>query len=170
MVTLQDIKPRILIIALAENLKGQIEEPEWAKFVKTGMSKERLPDQGWWHIRAGAIMRTVYLKGPIGISKLRTKFGGKKNRGSAPKHFYRASGSHIRKMLQQLESLGYLEQKLDGVHRGRVVTHKGLEFINNVIKSLDKSGSAAKPAKKPKKAKKPKTEKSEKPKKIKKTE
>ena len=79
-----------------------IKPTEWAAFVKTGMHKERPPlNNDWWFIRTASILRKVYVSGPIGVSKLRTKYGGKKNRGVKTEHFYKGSGSIIRKIMQQ---------------------------------------------------------------------
>ncbi|NIA04255.1 MAG: 30S ribosomal protein S19e [Nitrospiraceae bacterium] len=142
MTTAIEVKPNELIEALADRLREMIKEPDWANFVKTGVSKERLPQKGWWYIRAASILRTVYLNGPIGISKLRNKYGSKKNRGAKPEHFYRASGSHIRKILQELEEQKLVEQKKDGIHKGRVITKEGEKLINDTIKEIIKKDSS----------------------------
>ena len=70
---------------LVEKVSGELEKeqeikaPEWAAFVKTGRSKERPPvRQDWWHVRAAAVLRSVAKLGPIGVSKLRVKYGSKK--------------------------------------------------------------------------------------------
>ena len=63
-------------------------------------------DQDWWYKRAASILRKIYRHGPIGTNKLKKKYGSKKNRGHKPEHFYKAAGSHIRKILQQLEKSG----------------------------------------------------------------
>jgi small subunit ribosomal protein S19e len=139
MVTAFDVHPEALINKAAEALKKEeaVEAPEWAKFVKTSQSRERPPiNQDWWYVRAAAILRTVYMKGPIGVSKLRSKYGGNKNRGLRPKHFRRASGNIIRKCLQQLQTAGYLETSDKGIHKGRVVSGKGRQLLDNLSKEL----------------------------------
>ena len=106
MATIYDVDPSELIKKAASNLKkiDAIKEPSWAKFVKTGMSKERPPvELDWWYARAASVLRKVYILGPVGVSKLRRKYGGSKNRGVKPEHFYKGSGNIIRKILQQLE-------------------------------------------------------------------
>ena len=81
MATIYDTNPNALINKAAEELKKQIKEPEWAKFVKTGVAKDRPPaETDWWYKRAASILRSVYLKGPIGTNKLRHKYSSKKNR------------------------------------------------------------------------------------------
>ena len=102
-----------IIPVVAEELKkiGEIKAPQWANFVKTGVHKERPPVQrDWWHIRAAAVLLSVGKLGPVGVSKLRTKYGGRKNNGYSPEHFYRGSGSIARKILQQLEGAGLVER------------------------------------------------------------
>ena len=57
-----------LIDEMKEKLKGveQIKPPEWAAFVKTGVHKERPPQQeDWWYIRAAAVLRKVGSEGKI---------------------------------------------------------------------------------------------------------
>ena len=129
------------IPAISAELKkiDSIKAPEWAQFVKTGMHKERPPVQkDWWYLRTAAVLVSVAKLGPIGVSKLRSKYGGRKNNGDAPEHTYKGSGSIIRKSLQQLESAGLIEKRPSGVHKGKVVSNKGAEFLNSVIKSFSK--------------------------------
>ena len=138
--TVYDINPNILIEKAAEELKKikEIQPPSWAKFVKTGVFKERPPlDKDWWYKRVAAIPRRLYIsKGPIGTSKLRTKYGGKKNRGYKPERYYIGSGSIIRKSLQQLEKAGFIIQAQKGVHKGRIVTPKGASFLNKLASQI----------------------------------
>lgn len=128
-----------LIGAVAKSLKevAEIKPPEWAKFVKTGHFKERPPvSKDWWYIRTAAVLRRVTLLGPVGVSKLRTKFGGKKNRGHKPEHHYKASGSIIRKSLQQLEKAGLIVKAAKGVHKGRVASPKGIALMEKAASSI----------------------------------
>ena len=125
----REVEPQKLIEKLAEKLKEvkEIKPPEWARFVKTGVHKERPPEQkDWWYIRAAAVLRKIYLKGPVGVSRLRTVYGGRQKRGVKPEKFKKGSGSIIRKVLQQLEACGLVKT----INRkGRVVTLKGKEFV-----------------------------------------
>jgi len=125
---INDVAPEQLIKRVAEELKKEtlIQPPEWATFVKTGVHKERQPTQDdWWYVRAASVLRKIFALGPIGVSKLRTIYGGKKNRGARPERFYPASGNILRKILQQLEKAGLAKQTEKGVHKGRIVTPKG---------------------------------------------
>ncbi len=142
MATPNEINPNDYIKELAQTLKGipDVKAPIWARFVKTGLFKERPPiNNDWWHIRAAAVLRTVYRLGPVGTSKLRTKYGGKKNRGVAAEHSYKGSGSIIRKILQQLEKAGLITQGSKGVHKGRIITPKGQSLLNSVAKTATPS-------------------------------
>ena len=142
MVTVYDVDAQELILKTAEELKKipEIMPPAWAPFVKTGMHKERPPvNTEWWYIRTASVLRTVYRLGPIGISKLRTKYGGKKNRGVKKEHFYKGSGSILRKSLQQLEKAGFVKFAEKGVHKGRIITPKGKSFLDKISKDLSKT-------------------------------
>jgi small subunit ribosomal protein S19e len=135
---IDDIKPTELIEKTALELKklSDIRAPEWAAFAKTGTHKERPPaKQDWWYTRAAAVLRTVYALGPIGVSKLRTKYGGRKNYGYAPEHHVKGSGNIIRKILQQLERADLIKQTKVGVHKGRVVTRKGKALLESAAQA-----------------------------------
>ena len=137
MTTIEDTEPYELIEKTAAELKKiqEIHPPKWAHFVKTGTFKERPPmKEDWWYVRTAAIFRTIYKLGPIGVSKLRTKYGGKGNRGSAPEHHYKGSGAIIRRILQQLEKAELIKQTQKGRHKGRIVTGKGQAFLVNAVK------------------------------------
>jgi len=130
-----DVDSQELINKAAEELKKipEIKPPEWAPFVKTGMHKERPPVKNdWWYMRTASVLRTVYRLGPVGVSKLRAKYGGKKNRGHKKEHFFKGSGNILRKSLQQLEKAGFVKFAEKGVHKGRIVTPKGKSFLDRI--------------------------------------
>ena len=134
-----DVDVQELILKTAEELKKipEIKAPAWAPFVKTGMHKERPPvDKNWWYARTASVLRTIYRQGPIGVSKLRTKYGGKKNRGVKKEHFFRGSGSILRKSLQQLEKAGFVKFAEKGVHKGRIITPKGKSFLDKIATQI----------------------------------
>jgi len=137
-------EPMKLVQKVAVYLKENkvIEPPPWAPFVKTGVHKERPPqDPDWWYIRAAAIMRKLYIRGPIGVSRLRTLYGGRHRRGHRPPKFAKGSGAIIRKILQQLEDAG-LVQKAD--KKGRILTPKGRELLEEAAKIVLKAEAAQK--------------------------
>lgn len=141
MTHIQKVKANELINNVAGELKNQklVEPLAWSKHVKTGHHKERLPDsQDWWYHRSAAILKSIHKLGPVGTQKLRTKYGGKKNRGHKPERFYPASGSIIRKILQQLEKSELIKQDEKGKHKGRVLTAKGVSFLDKLAVQLAK--------------------------------
>ena len=137
MATVYDTNPSEVIDKAALELKKMksIQTPDWAKVVKTGPGQERPPQSpDWWYHRSASILRKVYVRGPIGVSKLRNFYGKKKNRGTKPEKFYKASGKIIRTVLQQLEAEGLIKSAERGVHKGRVVTPKGQSFLDTLIR------------------------------------
>ena len=125
---------------LAEALK-EIEEfqmPEWAGFVKTGANKERPPiEEDFWYNRAASILRQISIKGVVGVGRLRTKYGGRKDRGAKPAEFRKSSGKMIRVILQQAEKAGFL-MKAETKKKGRTLTKKGVSFLNEVAEKMKK--------------------------------
>ncbi len=144
MVTAVQVPADRLIAELAHYLKERVPEvkpPKWATYTKTGAHKERVPeDPDWWYYRCASILRKLYVRGgPVGIERLRTVYGGRKNYGVAPEHFVKGSGSVVRKALQQLEKAG-LVVKVKG--KGRTLTPKGRSLLdklaNKVMRELAK--------------------------------
>lgn len=134
---LYDIEASELIKKASSELKNskQVKMPDWARFVKTGVHKERPPLQAdWWFMRAASMLRRIYMFGPLGVSKLRKKYGGIKNEGHQPGHTYRGSGKVARVILQQLEKEGLIKQVEKGVHKGRIVTPQGKSFLDKLAK------------------------------------
>lgn len=139
MASIYDVPLNELIEKTAEELKkmSEFSPPEWARYVKTGAHKERVPaNRDWWYMRAASILKTVYKLGPVGVSKLRTFYGGKKNRGMKPEKFYKGSGNIIRKAMQQLEKAEFVKQDKIGVHKGRIITPKGRSFLDKIATKI----------------------------------
>lgn len=136
-----DVSQQELTEALAKELKKRQEfsPPAWAPFVKTGQFKQAPPlQQDWWYMRVASILRILYIRGPVGVSKLRTQYGGKKNRGMKTERTYKSSGNPIRKILQQLEQAKLAKQVEKGVHKGRDITAAGKSLIDKVARGLKK--------------------------------
>ena len=134
-----------IIDKLAVKLKGVINPPDWAAYVKTGHGKQRPPiREDWWFVRAGAVLLSIQKLGPVGVSKLSVKYGNRKNNGVAPEKFARGSRNIIRKILQQLESSGLVKQEEVGVHKGRVITNDAIKLINEASKEALKESKEAK--------------------------
>jgi small subunit ribosomal protein S19e len=132
----REVQAATLIQRLKEKLERleELAPPRWSHFIKTGAHKERVPDRpDWWHIRAASILRRLYLDGPVGVSRLRTYYGGRQNRGQAPEHFRKSGGKIIRTILQQLERAG-LTTKVE--KSGRKLTPKGIELLEKTAEEV----------------------------------
>lgn len=133
MVTALEVPADILIQRLANYIKENIPEvkpPSWARFVKTGSFKERPPENiDWWYYRAASILRKLYRAGsPVGLSKLRREYGGRKRRGGRPEITVRAPGGAIRKILHQLEQA----QLVRRTKYGRILTPQGRALLDRL--------------------------------------
>jgi len=127
-------------LKLAKALKEipEFNQPEWSKFVKSGPSKERpIEDPDFWHKRAASILRQIYKNKIVGVNRLKTKYGYKKNRGMKPEEFRKAGGKIIRTILQQADRAGFTEIAKDikdvrSKRPGRQLTKKGKEFLEAI--------------------------------------
>lgn len=145
MTTVYDVPAEMLINNVAQKLKNDNKAavPEWAKFAKTGANKELAPDNAdWWYVRCASVLRRIYIDGPVGVSRLRSFYGGKHRNGVKPMHFSKGSGSVIREALQQLDKAGLVKpQKI-----GRIISPQGQSFLddaaNEVKQELVKSNPA----------------------------
>lgn len=137
MATVYDVEAEKLIGEVAKDLKENVKipMPEWAKFVKTGAQAERQPDNpDWWWIRSASVLRRIYIEGPVGVERLRTYYGGKRNRGLRPHKFVRASGKVIRETLKSLDEKGFTESQKSG----RKITSKGQAYLDKISSKLTK--------------------------------
>ena len=127
-------------LKLAEALKQipEIKEPEWVAFVKSGPAKERPIDEpDFWHKRTASILKQIYKKNIVGVNRLRTKYGSKKNRGFQPEEFRKSGGKIIRTILQQCDAAGFTEiaKVIRGVRErkpGRQLTQNGKDFLEAI--------------------------------------
>jgi len=133
-----DVPTPVLIEKLAKYLKDNIDEivpPLWTPFVKTGSHTQRPPQNSdWWFTRCASLLRKIYIKGPIGTSRLRSKYGGRVDRGVRPEHVRKGGGAAVRKAIQQLESAALVQSS---GNKGRVVTQEGrrlLDILSTEIK------------------------------------
>jgi small subunit ribosomal protein S19e len=126
--------PEKFVSALAESLKKvpEFEVPEWSGFVKSGVSRERPPvDDDFWYVRAASILRQLYIKGVVGVGRLRTRYGSRKDRGGKADKFRKAGGKIIRVILQQAEAAGLVE-KVSRLQHGRRLTQSGRDFLDSI--------------------------------------
>ncbi len=139
MTTVYDVNANALIDSVSESLKSNknLKPPEWVKFVKTGAHKERPPQENdWWFKRLAAILRSIYVRYPTGVQRLRTKFGGRRKRGYKPKKHFKAGGKIIRTAIQMLENEGLLT-KVE--KKGRVLTKAGRSLLDKHAAKLVRS-------------------------------
>merc|ERR1712178_49379 len=125
-VTVKDVSAHDFVIAYAAHLKrtGKVEVPKWADLVKTATFKELAPyDPDWYYIRAASMARKIYIRGGVGVGAFRKMYGGRKNNGTCPEHYKKASGGIVRDILQGLEAMKILEQEAGG--KGRKITQTG---------------------------------------------
>ncbi len=134
---MHDVPAEAVIKRVAEELKKmeRIKYP-YPVPIKTGVCAERPPTQeDFWYVRCAAILRKLYLHGPLGTERLRTMFGGKRRRGHSPPKFRKAGGKFIRTMLQQMEAEG-LVKTVKG--KGRMLTPKGQSLLDRISGSIKK--------------------------------
>jgi small subunit ribosomal protein S19e len=135
-----DVPPSILIERLARYLREEVDEvvpPAWASSVKTGSHTQRPPQNpDWWFTRCASLLRKIYVKGPIGIERLRSEYGGRIDRGVKPEHAGKGGGAIIRKALQQLQVAGLVGPLRN---RGRVVTSEGRRLLDRLSTEIKKN-------------------------------
>jgi small subunit ribosomal protein S19e len=137
--TPHDVPASQLIEHLAKYIKENIEQvqpPAWAALAKTGSHTEKQPqDPDWWYTRTASVLRKVYIHGPIGLEKLRSEYGGRKGFSVRPNHASKSGGSHIRKILQQLEAAGLIQTTRP---KGRVMSPKGRKMLQEISQDIQK--------------------------------
>ncbi len=135
-----DVPANELISKLTDQLKKdkKINPPEWASYVKTGAHAEKIPqNRDWWYTRCASLVRKVYMHGPIGISDLKSYYGGRKRIGYNLDHHKDAGGAIIRNALQQLEASGYVEKK----GKGRMISNEGMKRVDRLATEIFKETS-----------------------------
>ena len=128
-----------IIKRTAEYLKEDVNEVSpapWAVFTKTGSHLEHTPQNpDWWYIRSASILRKIYINGPVGVARLRKKYGGLSRKGNVGKHKKRGGAAIIRTLLQQLEKAG-LVKKVE--KKGRILTNKGTALLDSLSAEIQK--------------------------------
>jgi small subunit ribosomal protein S19e len=140
-----DVPPSALLPQLATELRNRqaVAPPPWATFVKTGVHKQRAPVQtDWWYLRSASVLRKIYVRGHVGISRLSAEYGGKRDRGSAPYHAHSGSGAVVREIVHQLEKAGLVQPYKT---RGRRVSPAGEKLLTTVSTDVLKKLAATRP-------------------------
>jgi len=138
--SVKDVDQHEIVTQIAGFLKksGKVKVPDWADVVKLGKNKELAPnDPDWYYTRAASIARRLYIRSPTGIGSLKKVYGGNIRRGTTPNRFVKASGAVIRKALQTLESLKWVEKVPEG--NGRRLTKQGRKDLDRIASQLRKS-------------------------------
>jgi len=140
MTTVYDVDANELIKIVSKTLKDNkdLKAPAWTKFVKTGVHKERPPeDKNWWYMRLASLLRNLYIQSkPTGIQRIRTKYGGRRKRSYKPKQHFKAGGKIIRTGLQMLEKQGLVKTV---PKKGRELTPKGKSLLDKAAAGLVKA-------------------------------
>jgi len=140
-----DVPTSALLPRLAAELKSRnaVTPPTWAAFAKTGVHKQRAPvDPEWWYLRSASVLRKIYLKRAIGVTRLSAEYGGKRDRGSAPYHARPGSRAIAREIVQQLEKAGLLQPYKT---QGRRITASGQKLLDTVSRDLLKELATKRP-------------------------
>jgi small subunit ribosomal protein S19e len=137
MTTAYDVPADKLIDRLSRYIKENVHEvapPKWADYVKTGSHVERIPQNpDWWYVRSASLLRKMYMNAPLGVSRLRKKYGGRKRSGVKPAHFKKSGGKIIRSIIQQLEQAGLAEKDNN---KGRKVSSKGKSLLDAMANQI----------------------------------
>ena len=151
MTTFHDVPADLVLPVVAGRLTEMpaITPPVWASYVKTGVHRERVPDQDdWWHVRAAAMLRKIALNGPIGVTGLAGLYGGPRDRNAMPNKARRGSRHIARTVVQQLEDAGLVvEKRSDGgeIGFGRMVTGAGHALLDAAAHTVRDAAEAAAP-------------------------
>jgi len=128
-----DAPVSLLIEKLAKYLKDNVDEiipPPWSPLVKTGSHTQRPPQNpDWWFTRCASLLRKIYIKGPIGVSRLCSEYGGRVDRGVKPEHTRKGGGAAVRKALQQLEAAALVKPL---GNKGKVLTKEGRKLLDTL--------------------------------------
>jgi small subunit ribosomal protein S19e len=138
MTTAYDVPADKLIERLAETLKNDpaFTPPDWAEFVKTGITREKPPvDHDWWYIRTAAVLRKIYMNSPVGVKHVSQMFGGAIDRGSKPSRAWSGSRAVVRHTMKQLESAGFIKT-VEG--KGRSIKPAGQKLLDNIAHEIHK--------------------------------
>ena len=134
MANVLDVKGSTLVKLAAERLRGLMGKPDYVDYVKSGPNKERVPsDPDFWYMRSASILRQIYLNGPIGVERLRTRYGSRKEHSMHRRHHVKAGGSMIRDACQSLEKLNFVKN----TKGGRVITPKGKSFLDKISREAE---------------------------------
>ena len=133
------IEPEVLINVLSEKLKEfpEIKAPEGSEFWKTSFFKETAPvdNENLWFVRCASLLRKIKKIGPIGVNKLRKKYGGRNRRGSGRNRSAKGAGKIIRVALQQLEAAKLVKKSK---REGRIISSEGTSLLERTAYGIQR--------------------------------
>lgn len=113
--------------------------------MKTACFKDLGPyDSDWLYVRAASVAYQLYIRGKVGLSALRTHYGGKQRNGVRPPHQRQGAGKVIRYCLKQLEDAGLVGlvkfQQDDGTETidKKILTKKGTTDMDRIASQIVK--------------------------------
>lgn len=151
--TVKDVASREFIDAFSKHLKkgNKIKMPDWAQYAKTACFKDLSPyDTDWLYVRAASVAYQLYIRGKVGVSALKTHYGGKQRNGVRPPKHHAGAGKVIRYCLKQLEEAGLVGQvkyQTDDGHEqssGKTLTKKGTTDMDRIASQIVKEKKKAK--------------------------
>ncbi len=107
-----------------------------------GPQAARADQIDWWYLRSASVLRKIYLKGHVGITRLSAEYGGKRDRGSAPYHARTGSRSILREIVHQLETAGLVQPYKT---QGRRLSPAGEKLLASVSREALKKLAADRP-------------------------
>lgn len=136
MANVYEVSAQELVREAAKRLKAVIKpQPEYLHYAKSGANKERQPqDPDFWYVRSASLLRYVYTSGPVGVSRLRTRYGSRKEHTVHRKHHMAAGGSIIQDSLNALEQASLVRK----TKSGREITPKGRSFLDKISGEVSK--------------------------------
>ena len=141
----REVTPNELNAAVAAELKKneKIKAPAWVLIVKASSHNERVPEQeDYWFVKCAALLRTIGLaEAPVGVQRLRHKYGGRTQHTVARSHHRKAGGKTIRLALQQLEAAGFVKKD----KTGRVIAPAGMSLLDKTAAKVQGKNAEAKP-------------------------
>ena len=139
----KDVDQHDLVKQIAAYLKkgGKVKVPESADMIKLARFNELPPvDPDWYFVRTASIARHLYLRSPAGVKSFKKIYGARKRNGTAPPHFCIAAGGALRKCLQTLEGINWVEKHPEG---GRVLTKTGRKDLDRIASHIRATNKAA---------------------------
>ena len=91
----------------------------------------------------------MYIRGKVGISALRSHYGGNQRHGTCPNHIRKSAGKVIRYCIKQMEDaqlVGKLQIETDNGSQviGKSLTKKGITDMDRIASQITKKKKAEK--------------------------